>query len=89
MFVSLGIAAAYNSMSSHNSQSTSNFSITSIHRSNKKSYKVSESVSNFQKADVVDVASYSDDEDIGNSRIIQSDRRSFFSSELLGSRGNR
>ena len=55
-------------MSSNNSQSTSNFSITSslasIHRSNKKSYKVSESVGNFQKAGV-DVASYSDDEDIG------------------------
>lgn len=46
----------------NNSQSTSNFSITSslasIHRSNKKSYKVSESVSNFQKVH------YSDDEDM-------------------------
>lgn len=63
-----GIAAAYNSMSSSNSQSTSNFSITSslasIHRSNKKSYKVSESVSDFQKASSA-VSHYSDDEDMG------------------------
>lgn len=67
-----GIAAAYNSMSSNNSQSTSNFSISSslasIHRSNKKSYKVSESVSNFQKANS-DVGNYSDDEDMGRDDI--------------------
>lgn len=64
-----GIASAYNSMSSANSQSTSNFSMSSslasIHRSNKKSYKVSESVSNFQKTTNDEVAHYSDD-DISN-----------------------
>ncbi len=68
------INGIYNSMSSANSQSTSNFSISSslasIHRSNKKSYKISESVSNIQKAgeDANGTGmKYSDDEDV-NSR---------------------
>ena len=65
------INGIYNSMSSGNSQSTSNFSITSslasIHRSNKKSYKVSESVSNFNQK--VGNGNDSDDDDDDDSQF--------------------
>jgi len=75
-------------MSSANSQSTSNFSISSslasIHRSNKKSYKVSESVSNFQKSSDEAAAKYSDDEDNNRDDIeFEDDEENEMASKIL------